>query len=61
VSATIEKELNMGAAKTVAKLAAIGAAIGGVIFFWRKKHAHDEQPVATTPFPPAADRGGEMP
>ena len=51
----------MSAAKTVAKLAAIGAAIGGVIFFWRKKHAHDEHPVATPPFPPAADRGGEVP
>jgi hypothetical protein len=50
----------MGAAKTVAKLAAIGAAIGGVVFFWRKKHPHDEQP-ATAPFPPAADRGGDIP
>lgn len=43
----------MGKPKAVAKLAAIGAAIGGVIFFWRKHHQHDEP----TPggFPPAAD------
>jgi len=45
----------MGAGKTVAKLAAIGAAIGGVIFFWRKAH-HDEQSVTAPPFPPAGDR-----
>jgi hypothetical protein len=46
----------MGAAKTVAKLAAIGAAIGGVIFFWRKKHEHAEDTAPSTAFPPAADR-----
>jgi hypothetical protein len=51
----------MAAGKTVAKLAAIGAAIAGVIFFWRKTHEHDEEPAATPPFPPAADRGGDVP
>ena len=49
----------MSAGKTFAKLAAIAAAIGGAIFFWRKTHPHDEQPAATPPFPPAADRGDE--
>jgi hypothetical protein len=49
----------MSAGKAFAKLAAIGAAIGGAIFFWRKTHPHDEHPAATTPFPPAADPGDE--
>jgi len=40
----------MGAGKTLTKLAAIRAAIGGAIFFWRKTHPHDEQPAATPPF-----------
>jgi hypothetical protein len=51
----------MGAGKTVAKLAAIGAAIAGAIFFWRKAHEHDQEPAVTPPFPPAADRVGDMP
>jgi hypothetical protein len=44
----------MGAGRTLTKLAAIGAAIAGAIFFWRKTHAH-EQPATTPAFPPAAD------
>ena len=44
----------MGKAKAVAKIAAIGAAIGGVIFFWRKRQHHEEAGTGGT-FPPAAD------
>lgn len=44
----------MGAGRTVTKLAAIGAAIAGAIFFWRKTHPH-EQAEPTPVFPPAAD------
>ncbi|HEY8215809.1 MAG TPA: DLW-39 family protein [Acidimicrobiia bacterium] len=51
----------MGAGKTVTKLAAIGAAIAGAIFFWRKRQAHEQMPAATPPFPPAADRARDMP
>jgi hypothetical protein len=48
----------MGAGKTLTKLAAIGAAIAGAIFFWRKTHPHDDHAATTPPpFPPAADRG----
>jgi hypothetical protein len=51
----------MGAGKTLTKLAAIGAAIAGAVFFWRKTHPHDEQhPTTTPPFPPAADRGDDQ-
>lgn len=39
-------------AKGFTKLAAIGAAIAGFVFFWRKKHPHGE---AGGP-PTAADR-----
>jgi hypothetical protein len=46
----------MGAGRTVTKLAAIGAAIAGAIFFWRKTHPTDGPAVTPTPFPPAADR-----
>lgn len=49
----------MGAGKTVAKLAAIGAAIAGVVFFWRKKHEHDPGASTSPAFPPAADRGDD--
>lgn len=46
----------MGAGKTVAKLAALGAAIAGVIFFWRKTHPADDASSPSPPtFPPAAD------
>lgn len=41
----------MGAGRTLGKLAAVGAAIAGVIFFWRKKHA--DKP-AEAPTPPTA-------
>jgi hypothetical protein len=48
----------MGAGKSIAKLTAIAAAIGGAIFFWRKTHPHDE--AAPSPaFPPAADTQGD--
>jgi hypothetical protein len=48
----------MGAGRVITRLAAIGAAIGGVVFFWRKRHPHpDTGTGAATPpdFPPAAD------
>jgi hypothetical protein len=48
----------MGKGKTLTKIAAIGAAIAGVIFFWRKRQHHDEAATgkpATGGFPPAAD------
>ena len=44
----------MGKAKAVAKVAAIGAAIGSVIFFWRKRQHHEESATGEA-FPPAAD------
>jgi len=49
----------MGAGKTLTKLAAIGAAIGGAIFFWRKTHANPEDTTPSPAFPPAADRGDD--
>ena len=49
----------MGKAKAVAKIAAIGAAIGGVIFFWRKRQHHDEP--APGGFPSASDIPPDMP
>jgi hypothetical protein len=45
----------MGAGRTLTKLAAIGAAIAGAIFFWRKTHPHDETAATSPAFPPAAD------
>lgn len=48
--------VDVGAGKAVAKLAVIGAAIGGVIFFWRKKQEHDQGATPSPAFPPAADR-----
>ena len=54
----------MGKAKVVGTLAALGATIGGVVFFWRKRQ-HDDAASSTgaTPtgktstggYPPAAD------
>jgi LPXTG-motif cell wall-anchored protein len=44
----------MGKTKAVATLAAIGAAIGGVIFFWRKRQKHEDSATGGG-FPPAAD------
>jgi hypothetical protein len=41
----------VGKGKTMAKIAAIGAAIAGFVFFWRKKHPHTDE---TAP-PTAAD------
>ena len=40
----------MGVGRAITRLAALGAAIGGVIFFWRKRH----QPDTGTATPPAA-------
>jgi hypothetical protein len=45
----------MGAGKTLAKVAAIGAAIAGAIFFWRKRQEHAPGAATTPTFPPAAD------
>ena len=45
----------MGAGKRFAKIAAIGAAIAGAIFFWRKRQAHDQSAAPTPTFPLAAD------
>lgn len=48
----------MGKGKTLTKIAAIGAAIAGVVFFWRKRRHHDEPTTgrpASGGFPPAAD------
>ena len=49
----------MGAGKTVAKLAAIGAAIAGFVLFWRKKQEHEHGRAPSPAFPPAADRGDD--
>jgi hypothetical protein len=49
----------MSKAKAVAKIAAIGAAIGGVIFFWRKRQHHDDP--AAGSFPSAADVAPDLP
>jgi hypothetical protein len=38
----------MGVGRAFGRLAALGAAIGGVVFFWRKRHPKDAGP-ATTP------------
>jgi len=48
----------MGKGKTLTKIAAIGAAIGGVIFFWRKKHEGEQTTQPAETFPPAADKPG---
>ena len=46
----------MGVGRAVTRLAAIGAAIAGAVFFWRKSHPHTDSDPATEPkFPPAAD------
>lgn len=44
----------MGKGKTLTKIAAIGAAIAGVIFFWRKKHPHTDAPPPTAADVPPA-------
>ena len=47
----------MGAGRTVTRLAAIGAAIAGAVFFWRKRHAQGDGaagPAKAEP-PPAAE------
>ena len=46
----------MGAGKTLTKLAAIGAAIAGAVFFWRKTHPQEHTTPAAPTFPPAADK-----
>lgn len=38
----------MGKGKSMAKIAAIGAAIAGAVFFWRKKHPHTDAPAQPT-------------
>jgi hypothetical protein len=47
----------MGKGRALTKLAAIGAAIAGAVFFWRKRHPNADAggPPAATEFPPAAD------
>jgi hypothetical protein len=42
----------MGVGRALGRLAALGAAIGGVIFFWRKRQEHKDTP--STP-PTASD------
>lgn len=41
----------MGKGKALTKLAAFGAAIAGVVFFWRKRHEGGTE----GGYPPAAD------
>jgi hypothetical protein len=48
--------MTMGAGKALTKLAAIGAAIAGAIFFWRKTHPQEHTTPPAQTFPPAADR-----
>jgi len=43
----------MAKGKALTTIAAIGAAIAGVIFFWRKRQHRDDP--AAGGFPPAAD------
>ena len=43
----------MGIGRAMTRLAAIGAAIGGVVFFWRKRHPNDTGPATA---PGASDR-----
>jgi hypothetical protein len=43
----------MGMGRAVTRLAAFGAAVAGVVFFWRKKHPAEGAP--TTP-PTASDK-----
>lgn len=40
----------MGLGRGLTRLAAFGAAIGGIVFFWRKKQARDTGPA----MPPTA-------
>jgi len=42
----------MGLGRAVTRMAALGAAVWGVLFFWRKRHPKDAGP--TTP-PTASD------
>jgi hypothetical protein len=50
------KEISMGVGRAVTRLAAIGAAIAGAVFFWRKSHPQTDSAPTTEPkFPPAAD------
>jgi hypothetical protein len=44
----------MGKGKAITKIAAIGAAIAGAIFFWRKRQHHEDSATGGG-FPPAAD------
>lgn len=46
----------MGKGKVLTRLAVIGAAIAGAVFFWRKKQEHEQGTTPTPAFPPAADR-----
>lgn len=46
----------MGKGKVLTRLAVIGAAIAGVVFFWRKKQEHEQGAGPAPAFPPAADR-----
>jgi len=43
----------MGVGRAFTRLAAFGAAVGGVIFFWRKRQAKDTGPATS---PTASDR-----
>ena len=43
----------MGLGRGLTRLATLGAAIGGIVFFWRKKQARDTRPA--TP-PTASDK-----
>ena len=43
----------MGMGRAVTRLAALGAAVAGVVFFWRKKHPAADGP--STP-PTASDK-----
>jgi hypothetical protein len=43
----------MGAGRTLGRMAALAAAIGGVIFFWRKRHEGQADPTSP-PTPPTA-------
>ena len=39
----------MGVGRAMTRLAALGAAIGGVIFFWRKRHPQEPGPTSAPP------------
>jgi hypothetical protein len=44
----------MGMGRAVTRLAAFGAAVAGVVFFWRKKHPVEGGPAASPATPPTA-------